>query len=421
MEKGEAFGLATDADSLLYNGAYYVAEFKPQERRLLVKNELGWDAENVFIDSINYIYNAEAGTVAPQMYLDGAVSEADIDSATAADWLNDPVKADFIRPVRHDGVYSYFYGFNFDPNFDPIFEPENWLLAANNENFRKSIYHGMDRVKAQKVLEPDIPESITFNSITPPDFLSLGGMDYTQMGALGLITAQRMGTFNEELALSYRDKAVEELTAAGATFPVKVLMPFNSGSTTWGEMCQIVKQQLEGLFGPDYIEICIEAFPSSGFLNATRRSGNYALQWLNWGADYADPVTFAEPFFQGNNYNFMYKETGLTQEEGGVRIVDTYYDLAAKGKAIINDTQARYLAFAEAEAYLIDRAVVIPMGFGGGGYVAARINPFEGQFSPFGVSNYRYKGQHLLDHPMNTDEFFEEYDKWLEERAALGR
>ena len=35
-----------------------------------------------------------------------------------------------------------------------------------------------------------------------------------------------------------------------------------------------------------------------------------------------------------------------------------------------------------------------------------------------GVATLRYKGQHILEEPMNTDAFNEAYAKWQEDRAA---
>ena len=76
-------------------------------------------------------------------------------------------------------------------------------------------------------------------------------------------------------------------------------------------------------------------------------------------------------------------------------------------------------AFAEAEAYLINHAIVIPFGSNTGGYTASRLNPFEGQFGATGLASCRYKGQHLLEKPMSTDEYYDAYDAWLEQREAL--
>ncbi|MDR1599254.1 MAG: peptide ABC transporter substrate-binding protein [Oscillospiraceae bacterium] len=417
LEKAEGFGLATGNDTLLYNGAYYLSELKPNERRVLSKNTTNWDAENVFIDAIQYTYNKESTTVAPELFLRGEVDEAGLDSTVAAEWLADPEKADLIRPVRQSDFYSYFYGFNFNPTFDEIYEPENWKIAVNNENFRKAIFYGMDRYGSQAVFDPSNPESIIFNTITPPEFVSLNGLDYTRIGGLEPITALGLDTYDEGKAVEHRDAAKAELEAAGATFPIKALVPYNPILSSWADESVVIEQHLESLLGADFIDIIVWAGPSSGFLNETRRKGNYALQKLNWGPDYADPVTFADPFDYGNNYNFMDK--GMTQADGDGLIVDQYYALVAKARAIVGDTAARYEAFAEAEAYLIDHAIVIPLGYGESGYIGTRINPFEAQYAPFGISNYRFKGQRLLDEPMSTDQFFDAYDAWLEAREAL--
>ncbi|GHU69503.1 oligopeptide-binding protein AliB [Clostridia bacterium] len=417
LEKGETFALATGNNTLLYNGAYYLAEFKPQESRLLKKNPHNWDADNVFIDLRSYTYNAEAATVDPELFLRGEVDEAEFNSEVAAEWLSDPAKADLIRPIRRSGFYTYFYSFNYEPKFAAEYEPENWKLAVNNENFRKAFYYAFDRIGSQAVFEPSNPESIIFNTITPPEFAALNGVDYTMIGDLAPITALGTGTYDEETALKYRDLAKEELTAAGVTFPVKVLLTYNASSNSWADESVVEEQHLESLLGTDFIEVIVEARPSSGFLANVRRSGDYGLMKCNWGPDYADPQTFVDPFGEGNSYNFMDK--GLTQADEGGSIVAQYYALVDAARAETSDIEKRYELFAKAEAYFIDHAIVVPLGYGSGGYIGSWIDPYEGQFAPFGVSNYRYKGQHLLDKPMSTDEYFDSYDAWTDARAAL--
>ncbi|MBQ4608069.1 MAG: peptide ABC transporter substrate-binding protein [Clostridia bacterium] len=413
-EKGADFGVATSNENILYNGAYILSTFEPQQKRVYTKNATNWDADKVLIETIEQTYNKESATISPELYKRGDIDDASIDSTIAAEWLSDEATADLIHPVRQSGFYTYFYAFNFDPQFDAAYEPENWKIAVNNANFRKSIYYGLDRVKAMLITDPDNPEAIMFNTVTPPEFVSIDGLDYTQMGALAPITDLGVDTFNEAEALALKEKAVEELTAAGATFPIKVLMSYNPNTTGWAEECVVVEQQLETLFGADYIDIIIEAGPSSGFLKEVRRSGKYALLKCNWGPDYADPNTYTDPFYDGT-YNWPEKATEYLDENG----VSEYYKLVDAAREITNDLTARYEAYTEAEAFLINNALIIPFGYGNGGYTASRLNPFESQFAPFGISNERYKGQTLLEKPMNTDEYFEAYDKWEEERAAL--
>ena len=413
-EKGADFGVATSNENILYNGAFVLSTFEPQQKRVYTKNATNWDAENVLIETIEQTYNKEAGTLAPEMYARGEIDSADISSTIAAEWLADETKADLIRPVRQSGFYTYFMAFNFDPQFDAEYEPENWKIVVNNKNFRKAFYYGLDRVKSKMVMEPDNPESIIFNTVTPPEFVSIDGVDYTEMGALADITALETDTFNEETALEYMNVAVEELKAAGATFPVKMLMPYNPSSSAWAEECVVMEQQLESLFGTDVIDIIVEAGPSSGFLKEVRRSGKYAFMKCNWGPDYADPNTYTDPFYEGT-YNWPELATEYLDENG----VSEYYKLVDAAREITDDLTARYEAYATAEAFLIDNALIVPYGYDNGGYTASRLNPFESQFAPFGISNERFKGQALMTEPMNTDMYFEAYDQWEEARAAL--
>ncbi len=410
-EAGENFGLATGNDTILFNGAYVLGTFKPQEKTVLTKNQAYWDKDKVYIDVIDETYNKEAANVAPQYFLDGNIDGFAIDNALAADWLNDPEKADFVRPVRQYGQYSAWYSFDYSPAFEEEFEPENWKKAVANENFRKSIFHGLDRVKAMLNVDPVNAEELVYNTITPTNFATYKGTDYVNMGALADFSAVGTGTFNEELALSYKAKAVEELTAAGVTFPIKMKMMFNVSLSWWADECQTVEQQLEGLLGSDYIDIIVVSGASSGFLS-NRRTGNYAFMKVNWGADYADPETYSDPFDVGNNsYRFTDAEVDIDLSE--------YKELLAAAKAITDDTEARYLAFAKAEAYLIEHAYMIPMGPWSGGYTVSKLDTFTSQYAPFGISQERYKGQKMLDKPMSTDEYYDAYDAWLEAREAL--
>ncbi|MBQ4452081.1 MAG: peptide ABC transporter substrate-binding protein [Clostridia bacterium] len=412
-EKGADFGLATGPDTILYCGPYILSDFVPQEKRVYTKNETNWDAEHVYIDAIEQIYNKEAGTISPELYLRGEVDEADISSTIAAEWLADPEKADLIHPVRQYGQYSYFWTFNFDAQFDADWEPENWTRAVNNEAFRQSIRYALDRLKAKTVIEPENPEDLLSDTIMPKGICVLNGVDYTEMGAL----ADAAFEMDTDKALEYKQQAIEELTAAGATFPIKIMLTYNVSSSSWAEESIVVEQQLEGVLGTDYIDIMVEGRPSSGFLRDVRRSGKYAFMKCNWGLDFDDPVNLTEPFKEKNNYNFLIKATdpALMNDEGTL----VYYDLLSAAKAMPGtDMQARYEAFAEAEAYLIDHAIIITFGSNNGGYTASRLNPFEGQFGATGLASCRYKGQHLLDKPMSTDEYYDAYDAWLEARSA---
>jgi len=405
-ETGEKFG--TTRENFLYNGAYILEKFEPQNERLLVKNDTYWDKDNVLIERIRYKYNKEAATVAPELFLRGEVDTAEIPTSIIDEWFNDEKKKSQVRQTQNN-FYSYFYALNFDPQFDAEYEPENWKIAVNNKDFRKSLFHALDRVSAMLTVEPYNPEDLLSNTITPKNFVDVEGVDYTQLDSLAAITSN--DSFNKDLALQFKEKAMAALEGK-ATFPVKVVMPYNSGMPDWANRTQVIEQQLEKLLGVDYVDIIVEAGPSTGFLSEVRRPGKFALIEANWGPDYADPSTYTEPFSVDGTYNKPELAEGYKEANGKT----TYLNLLDKAKATIETTQ-RYNLFAQAEAFLIEEAFVIPYSVGGSGYVASKLNPFEAQYSPFGVTAEKFKGQKVLDKPMSNDEFKEALAQWEQERA----
>lgn len=428
-EMGENFGI--DQYSLLYCGAYILSEYEPQVKRTLIENPHYWDKENVFIKRLEYIYNAQGDTLAPSMFQKGEVDFAQINADVLGEWMNNPETKDIVHSDKVNISYSYFFAFNFEPRFDEAYEPENWKIAVNNENFRQAIMAGLDREKALAVQDPYTPELLVNNTITPATFTQADGKDYVEYN--GLAEISQRDSFDDAKAIEYATKAKEKLKAAGATFPIKILMPFNPGIPNWDKECQVVEQQLESLLGTDFIDIIVEAGPSTGFLGEVRRSGKYALMKCNWGADYADPQTWTDAFnysvngVGGNSYNFMYTdplksimEEPLTNKTPETQaLVAEYYALLDAAKAITTDMPARYEAFAKAEAFLIEHALAIPYSIDFFfGYIADMINPFERQFAPFGLPYFRYKGLKMLEKPMNQEEFLAAKEAWETERET---
>ncbi|MBQ7646737.1 MAG: peptide ABC transporter substrate-binding protein [Clostridia bacterium] len=409
----EAF--ATNADNMLYCGAYYISEYVPSQKQVLKKNTLNYDAEHVYIDTIERTYNAEANSVAPEMVKRGDTDYADLEPDVAKSWLEDATTKSYVSLSRATNDYSYFYCFNFDPHFEEKYEPENWKKAVNNENFRKSLMAALNRAGLVKLSGVEEPYEFIFNTITPDAFSVNNGKDYTSLDAFSNIMSA--DSYNKDKALEYKDKAIAELTAEGATFPIKVLVKYNPSVDVWASECSLLEQEFEALFGKDYIDVIVEAGPSTGFLSEVRRSGNYAFLKCNWGADYADPETWTDPFYQdkidgGYKYAFMYQ--AIADNSAAADTVKEYFSLVEAAKKITTDLDARYDAFAKAEAYLIEHALAVPYGVSVSDYVATKLNMYEAQYAPFGVSVLRYKGQHLYDRFLSLEDlaaFKAEYEK----------
>ena len=341
-----------------------------------------------------------------------------------------PVNADFLAEVgdrfgtsAHTLLYNGAY-------ICQEFNPQESQLWVKNPN-----YWNADNVYIERIERTYNTEANLIRTITPEGFVDYNGVDYTQMGDLAEIS--NTDPFNEELALQYKEQAVEELTAAGATFPIKILMPYNPATPYWGESCQIIEQQLESLLGTDYIDITVEAGPSTNFLAEVRKSGEYSLMLCNWGPDYADPETYSDPWSLGYTYSwpelttqsdlltgYIYTEedmaAGVFDEEKFIGTPETVYiKMVQEGKDEKLDIEKRYTAFANAEAFLIKHAIVIPFHRqADNGYVVSDLSVFDRPFSPFGVSSYRYEGAHLLETPISMDEYYAQYEQWETDRQA---
>ena len=418
-ELGDQF--CTSAETACNCGAFYLAEYTPLESWVMKKNPENYDKDNVYIDTIRYIYNQEALISGPEMVRRGEIDQATISSDILDSWLADDTTKDMVSMERPETGKSYFYFFNFLPyahqfpnwnttGVDAQYQPDNWAKAVNSTNFRKAFLYAINPAVTLAVTAPEGYENYKLHTITPPSFCADSkGVDYTECGALAKVTDH----FNEATAKQYRDAAVQELTAAGATFPIKVQYPYNPAVVDWDKQCQVFKQQVEGVLndGFDFVEIIITQGPSDNFLNAVRRAGAYEFMSYYWGADYSDPETEVYPFYQeagdrGTCYAFLRTgvEDGIITGETADYVM-TYMDMVEKAKAITADLDARYAAFADAEAYLIENALVIPLSLPVPPYIATRLNLWEGQYAPTGFSTNRLKGIHILDHYVSMDEY----------------
>lgn len=407
---GSRFG--TDNKNILYNGAYILSSFEPQVGRTFLRNDKYWDKEHVYIRRLSYRYNKESSTLAPQLFLRGEVKYSALPSSLLDSWMKDPAKKAVIRP-SNTSFYTFFYAFNFNPTFDAQYEPDNWKIVVNNKNFRKAVFHALDRRSAMLTAEPYAPDRRLQNTITPRNFVSAGGKDYVDNGDLA--TFVKTDSLNKALALEFKTKAMADLKGK-AKFPVKVMMPYNAGSTEWSNRVQIVEQQLENALGADFIDVIPVSFPATGFLGATRRKGNYSIMECNWGPDYADPETYTDPFVTGSNYNWPEKAVGYTDASGKPR----YDVLVETARAEVRNLAKRYELFAKAESFLIGEAFVIPYSIGGGGFEASKLEPFTSPFAPFGMSNLKFKGQVVFQKAVSTEEYNKLKNAWeLERKAAL--
>ena len=352
-------------------------------------------------------YNAEASTLAPEMFKRGEVDMANIGTDILDAWKQDDATKDIVLPALPDNTYMYYYSFCWNPDLDEAtYETSNYLKAIDNENFRQSLYWGLDRYKANLTKDPYNADLYLTKTITPETWCEVDGKDYTAFDELKGITERENYSFNEAKALEYKEAAVKELTEAGVTLPVKMVMPYNPVSNGWAEEVQVVKQQLEALLGTDYINLTIEAGPTSGFLSAVRRSAKYQFMKLNNGGSYADPTAWILAFQAGNNWTFLDQVTTPNVQA----LQKEYQALLDEAATHTGKDEARYAAYAKAEAFLLEHALVIPFSTDTWGNTVGRVNPFEQVPDQSG----RYKYMHVLSEPLTAEQFTTLYAEWKE-------
>lgn len=409
-ETGELFG--TSNDKVLYCGAYIMTGYEPENRRVYEANKNYWNPDSIKIQKFVGTYNKEASSISTEMFLRGENAEINVPVELLDEWMKDPEKSKYLQKSP---TYPYpdFLIFNFDPQFAEEYEPDNWREAVNNVNFRKSIFNGFDREAAILTSEPLDPKGALINTITAPGTMLYHGMDYTDMEPLK--TLKETEYFNADKAIEYKEKAMKELDGK-VTFPVKVVFPYNTGKLEVVNRAQVIEQQLEKLLGIDYIDVIILPYPPTGYSKATRLANNYSLLYTDWGAEYADPASFTDPFVSTTNVGKTYGSQYMAQEYLDADGTPVYEKMIADAKAELIDIEKRYEKFAEAEAFLIENAMILPF-YLSVGYIATYLDPFEGYRTQFGISPVRMKGRALLDEPMSLEGYEAAKEKYMQERV----
>ncbi len=94
--EAQGASFATSADTMYYCGAYYISSFEPQVQMVYQKNTTNWDAEHVYIETIQRTYNAEADTIGAEMAKRGEIDFTNLGSDVVDSWMNDPATSDMV-------------------------------------------------------------------------------------------------------------------------------------------------------------------------------------------------------------------------------------------------------------------------------------------------------------------------------------
>ena len=385
-----------DYTTMWYNGPYTCSEYIYQNEKVLSKNEAYWNKDNVKLFDTVTIKMVESADVAFQWFSAGDLDYIDLNQANLSTIYNNEnnefhdnlVEA---RPTK----YSYQIHFCWDKKNEDGSADTNWNTAVANENFRLALYYGLDAtdyLARTNFIHPLSCQNFcyTANAVS----VNSEGKDYTQLvrDELGLqYDSEKFARRDETKANEYKAKAIEELTAAGVELPVKMAYYISGSSQTAKDTADTFAQLISDCLGDDLVVLDVHTYVSK--LNTEVRDPQLASIYINgWGADFADPVNFLGQETYGDDnayYSKAYSKINNATDETLIATYQEFTDMVNTAKAITDDLDARYAAFAKAEAYMLQHALVIPWSYEVTWKVTS-INEYSKIYTAYGNQSERY-------------------------------
>ena len=385
-----------DYTTMWYNGPYTCSEYIYQNEKVLSKNEAYWNKDNVKLFDTVTIKMVESLNVAFQWFSAGDLDYIDLDQANLSTIYNNEgnefhdnlVEA---RPTK----YSYQMHFCWDKKNEDGSADTNWNTAIANENFRLALYYGLDitdYLARTNFIHPLSCQNYcyTANAVS----VNSEGKDYTQMvrDELGLqYDSEKFVRADAAKAAEYKAKAIKELTAAGVELPVKMTHYIMGSSQTAKDSADTLAQIISDCLGDDLVVLEIRTYVSK--LNTEVRDPQLASIYINgWGADFADPVNFLGQETYGDDnayYSKAYYKINNATDEKLIATYKEFTDMVNTAKAITDDLDARYAAFAKAEAFWIQHALTIPWSYEVTWKVTS-INEYSKIYTAYGNQSERY-------------------------------
>lgn len=382
--------------TMWYNGPYTCSEYIYQNEKVLSKNEAYWNKDNVKLFDTVTVKMVESADVAFQWFAAGDLDYIDLNQANLSTIYNNEgnefhdnlVEA---RPTK----YSYQMHFCWDKRNEDGTPDTNWNTAIANENFRLALYYGLDvtdYLARTNFIHPLSCQNYcyTANAVS----VTSDGRDYTQLvrDELGLqYDSEKFVRADAAKAAEYKAKAIKELTAAGVELPVKMTHYIMGSNQTAKDSADTLAQIISDCLGDDLVVLEIRTYVSK--LNTEVRDPQLASIYINgWGADFADPVNFLGQETYGDDnayYSKAYSKINNATDEKLIATYKEFTDMVNTAKAITDDLDARYAAFAKAEAFWIQHALTIPWSYEVTWKVTS-INEYSKIYTAYGNQSERY-------------------------------
>ena len=418
----EGFRAATYAE-MYYCGPYLIEEFVQSNTKSFIPNPNWYGAddharfERVVVTMLTDIVTGY------QLYQNRELDEIELTESTVTQIQNDP-NNEYNHQMceRQPKKYSYQFHFNYQRFNDDGTPDDNWNKAIANTAFRQCFMKGLDLTRYLARTNPINPLKCE------NDYYTMRGVCYNTQGVeYTSLVGQKMGygAYDGETMIRLRDnggdiadlkkQAMDELSAIGVTFPVHCWNYILSGNTTQQDSAAVLKQAFTDCFGDDFIVLDTGEYVSSltkEVINAQRES--YASS--GWGADFGDPINFLgqETLTDANAYySWNYSNIAKVYEAGPADwqadLIDIYKQFEQKvhdADAIVDDIDARYDAFADAEAYMLENSLTLPALYEVM-LALTHINDYTKINAMYGICNYKYVDWQTSEDAYTTEQYEE--------------
>ena len=412
-----------DNTTMWYNGPYVVEEYIQGNTKSYIPNPNYYDAANVSRFERFTVTMISDGSISLQLYQNRELDEVDLGESNITTIQSDPSN-EYNQQLceKRAKKFSYCFIFNYDKKNTDGTPDENWNKAIANKAFRQCFSKGM-------VLNKFFAR---YNPINPlkceNDFFTMKGLCYTSDGTdytslvakeMGLDgeaydgkTMKRLRANNGDIS-ELKKQAMEELSAIGVTFPVLCSYYILAGSTSALDSATVLKQCFTDSFGDDFIVLDINTFVSSTMKEVVAPKLQSFVH-MGWGADFGDPINFlTQIIVHDDNAYYSCNMTNIagivnngpaSYQTELVAAYEKFTDLVNEGRAIVDDTDARYAAFAKAEAYFLDENLIFPTVYDIT-WCLTHVNEYSKINAMYGPCNYKAVNWETSEEAYTTEQY----------------
>ena len=414
-----------DNTTMWYNGPYVVEEYIQGNTKSYIPNPNYYDAANVSRFERFTVTMISDGSISLQLYQSRELDEVDLGESNITTIQSDPSN-EYNQQLceKRAKKFSYCFIFNYDKKNTDGTPDENWNKAIANKAFRQCFSKGM-------VLNKFFAR---YNPINPlkceNDFFTMKGLCYTSDGTdytnlvakeMGLDgeaydgkTMKRLRANNGDIT-ELKKQAMEELSAIGVTFPVHCSYYILAGSTSALDSATVLKQCFTDSFGDDFIVLDVNTFVSSTMKEVVAPKLQ-SFTHMGWGADFGDPINFlTQIIVHDDNAYYSCNMTNIagivnngpaSYQKDLVAAYEKFTDLVNEGRAIVDDTDARYAAFAKAEAYFLDENLIFPTVYDIT-WCLTHVNEYSKINAMYGPCNYKAVNWETSEEAYTTEQYDE--------------